>query len=127
MGELFDIIMYILFAAGIVMTFSAWLSDIKLGEKKFVWYYYIPAAVLALGLGLLAPHLFILWLYEISVGSAAISWVIVIGYPLAIIGTLLAFYFIHFRKEHFSRLFYWGLVLTCLLGLSFIIIKLSGI
>ena len=127
MGELFDIIMYILFAAGIVMTFSAWLSDIKLGEKNFVWYYYIPAAVLALALGLLAPHLFVLWLYEISAGSVVLSWVIVIGYPLVITGTVLTFYFIHFRKEHFSRLFYWGLVLTCLPGLSFVIIRLSGI
>ena len=87
-----------LFAAGIVMTFSAWLSDIKLGEKNFVWYYYIPAAVLALALGLLAPHLFVLWLYEISAGSVVLSWVIVIGYPLVITGTVLTFYFIHFRK-----------------------------
>ena len=127
MGELFDIIMYILFAAGIVMTFSAWLSDIRLGDKKFLWYYYLPAAVLSYGFGLLAPHVFVLWLYEITVGSAAMAGLIIIGYPLVIAGAALSFYFIFFRKVHFSRLFYWGLLLTCLFGLSFVTLKLCGI
>lgn len=124
MAHLFDIIMYILAATGVIMSFSAWLSDIRLGEKKFVWYHYIPSAAAALGFGLIAPHVFVWWLYEASVGSLVMSWLIIICYPLLIAAAELGLFFAFFRKEHFSGLFYWSLSLTCLFGLSFVILKL---
>ena len=126
MGSLFDIIMYILFFAGLIMSLSAWLSDIRFGNKGFVWYYYIPAAVLSLAFGLAAPHIFVWWLYEISVGSSAMGWVIIICFPLLVLGSLLGLFFAFFRKEKFSSLFFWSLALTCLFGLSFVILSLSG-
>ncbi len=126
MGNFFEIVMYILFAAGVIMSFSTWLSDIKLGEKKFKWYFYIPAAVVNTVLGVLAPHVFVWWLSQVSSGSGALAVLIITGYPLIILASELGMFFVFFRKRHFSALFYWSISLTCLFGLSFILWQFFG-
>lgn len=113
------IIMYILTGLGILMTVSFFISEIKLDEKKFRWYYYLPSAVLNIAYGMAAPHLFILWLYMLSVGNLLMTVLIPLILLLAAAGSNSAFFIFFMRRDDFSGTFYWSFSLTSLFVISY--------
>ena len=124
MNEFLRIIMYIMTALGVLMTVAFFISDIRLSDNRFRWYYYLPSAALNIIIGLATPHLFILWLYMLSEGNMLMTVLIPLMILLAAAGCNFVFYFAFFRRNDFSAPFYWSLSLTSLIVISYWIYKL---
>lgn len=124
MQSLFSVFFYVLTGIGILSSLLCWLSDIRLDGKRFVWYYYLPCSSVNTLLGTLSPHIFVLWICSISGKGNVWAGLGVLLYGIAILGNNLIFFFLFFRKEHFSRSFYWSLGMTGLFVLSYWLIRL---
>ena len=118
------VMMYIMTALGVLMTAAFFVSEIRLSENRFRWHYYLPSAAINIIIGVLVPHIFILWLYVLSDGNMLLTILIPVLLLLAAAGSNFAFYFAFFRKDDFSAPFYWSLALTSLIVISYWIDKL---
>ena len=117
MEPFLSILLYILTAVGVLMTFSFWLSDIRLNRRRFRWYYYLPAALLCAVWGTLFPVVFSAWLYAVSENTVlSVLWPVV--YLLLILGSIFGGFGLFCQRDDFSKPFYFSLCLCTLVVLS---------
>ena len=111
-----DIFFYILTGVAVLSILFVGTSEFYFEKKKFKWYFYIPQAVINIGLGIAAPYLLI-FMFE-NAGEAR-GGVLAIIYLFGIILNNLVFFLILFRKEHFSTKFYFTSAVFFLFVISF--------
>lgn len=118
------IFFYVLTAVGLMTTVAVYFYDIHFDEKKFVWYHYIPCAVINTALGTVFP-LVVSALFVSLVGETPVWIVLMItGWFLALFANNIVFFVVFFRKKDFSRLFYLCLSLTSLFIFSYWLIQI---
>ena len=124
MEIILHIFFYALTAVGVLTTVVVFFNDIHFDEKKFVWYHYIPCAVINVILGTLSP---LVWsAFWVSLVGGAEVWIVLlmIGWAAAILANNLIFFIIFFRKDDFGRMFYMCLSLTSLFVISYWLIRI---
>ena len=118
MEQFLNIIMYILTGAGILMTICFYFSDIHLDDKRFVWYYYIPAAVINLVIGMAAPGVLVLCLFLSAAADAGWAAILIAAaFLLCAAGNHIAHWIILRKKDDFSGYFF-----ACICMVSLIVI-----
>lgn len=126
--EIINLIFYIATGISVLACIFIWLGEIKLSEHRFIWYYYIPSAVINAGLGGIAPYLYLNGLLSISIGEAVSVYIFfIILHIVALIGSNITFMLLFRDKDNFSSSFYWCLSMTALFIIPYWIIKLFGI
>ena len=107
MEQFLNIIMYIMTAAGVLMTVCFFFSDIHFDDKRFVWYFYIPAAVINVILGTAAPGLLALCLFLTAAAEAGWAAILIAAaFLLCVAGNHIVHWIILHNNDDFSVPFF---------------------
>ncbi len=111
-----DIFFYILTGVAVLTLLFIGTGEFLLEKKKFVWYHYIPQAVINAALGLAGPSTLFFMLEHADENK---SWVLGILYLCGVLLNNLLFFAAFFRKPHFNVKFYWTTAIFFLCVVSF--------
>lgn len=124
METIIHVFFWIMTGVSILSTVTVFLTDILWEQRRFVWYHYVPCAVVNAVLGTLSPLLLERWFLMLPYGADAPTVLLIIGYFLLLVGNNAGFYIAFFRKESFARLFYLSASMTALFVVSYWLIRL---
>lgn len=128
MEGIINLIFYIATGTSVLACIFIWLGEIKLSGNCFIWYYYIPSAVVNAALGAAAPYLYLNGLLNISIGEASLLYIFLIVLHIAfLIGSNITFLLLFRDKDAFNSTFFWCLSMSALFVVPFWIVKLFGI
>ncbi len=124
MENIINIFFYVLTAVGILTTVVVYFNDIRFDEKKFVWYYYIPCAVINTALGTLSPLVFSALITSLVLGGNDGNVALAVGWAAAVLANNIVFFAVFFKKKNFGRMFFVCLSLTSLFIFSYWLIRI---
>lgn len=124
MDNIINIFFYVLTGVGVLTTVVVFFNDIRFDEKKFVWYYYVPCAVINIVLGALSPLVFSAWLMYMITGSDGIAVFWVVLWALVVLANNIVYFVVFFKKKNFGKVFYISLSLTSLFIISYWMIRI---
>lgn len=125
MEQLFNLIFYIATGLSVLTIVCVWLGEVRLNNRRFVWYFYIPHALINTVLGVLAPT--VLWngILSLVLGSAGfwpVIWIIL--WAAGLVANNLVFILLFHNNDDFSPSLYWCTGLTGLFILSFWLLQI---
>lgn len=124
MEQLLNLIFYIATGLSVLTIVCIWLGEVKLNGRRFIWYFYIPHALINTVLGVFAPT--VLWrgVLDLAIGGGFLPVLWIILWTAALIGNNLVFILLFHHKDDFSATLYWCTGLTGLFILSFWLLQI---